>query len=146
MKKKIILSTIVVLLLVAGFFAWKFFAFPVSTEKGGSYLYIKAGSSLKDVQDELVKNKFVHSTVWFRMVSSLAGYKNIKPGRYKVTKGMSLVDLVRILKNGQQAPVNFVVTKIRTKEVLAQKVGAAFEFDSLQMINFLNDPDSLKNY
>src|SRR6187200_2098619 len=146
MKKKIILGTICILLLVAGFFAWKFFASPVPTEKGGTYLYIKTGSSFKDVQQELIKDKFIRTPFWFKMVANMAGYKTVKPGRYKITKGMSLVDLVRILKNGQQSPVSFVVTKIRTKESLAQKAGNAFEFDSLQMISFLNNPDSLKNY
>jgi UPF0755 protein len=39
-----------------------------------------------------------------------------------------------------------VITKIRTKESLAQKTGASFECDSLQMISFLNNPDTLKHY
>jgi UPF0755 protein len=146
MKKKIILGTICILILIAGFFAWKFFASPVTTEKGGVYLYIKTGSSFKDVQDELIKNKFIHNPIWFKMAANTVGYKNVKPGRYKITKGMNLVDLVRMLKNGQQSPVNFVITKIRTKESLAQKAGVSFEFDSLQMIKLLNNADSLKNY
>jgi UPF0755 protein len=146
MKKKSILGTIVLLILIAGFFAWKFFASPVSSEKSGTYLYIKTGSSFKDVQNELIIKKIIRSTVWFRMAANMAGYKTVKPGRYKITKGMSLMDLVRMLKNGQQSPVNFVVTKLRTKESLAQKTGASFECDSLQMISFLNNPDTLKHY
>jgi UPF0755 protein len=42
--------------------------------------------------------------------------------------------------------VNFVITKLRTREDFARKAGNTFEFDSLQMINFLNNMDSLKNY
>ncbi|TMI75461.1 MAG: endolytic transglycosylase MltG [Bacteroidetes bacterium] len=146
MKKRIILGTLTVLALAAAFFLWKFFAAPVSTEKEAKYLYIKTGSSFKDVQDELVNNKFLNSPVWFRMVSKAAGYKTVKPGRYKITKGMSLMSLVRMLKNGQQSPVNFVITKIRTREILAGKAGNSFEFDSLEMIRFLTNPDSLKAY
>jgi len=59
---------------------------------------------------------------------------------------MSVLNLVRMLKNGSQAPVNLVITKLRTKESLAQKLGNNFECDSLQVINFLNNPDSLKQY
>lgn len=101
---------------------------------------------MHDVQEELIKNNFVRSSVWFRMISNIAGYNHVKPGRYKVTRGMSLMSLVRMLKNGRQSPVNFVITKIRTKEGLAEKVGAAFECDSLQMIRFLDSPDSLQLY
>jgi UPF0755 protein len=146
MKKKILLISIGILILVVVFLAWKFFGSTLPAEKQGKYLYIKTGSGFRDVQDELTKNNFIHDKAWFRMVSKIAGYKNIKPGRYKITDGMSLMNLVRMLKNGQQTPVNFVITRIRIKEILASKIGAAFECDSLQVISFLNNPDSLKIY
>lgn len=146
MKKRIIFGTIAVLILIAAFFAWKFFASPVSGEKSGTYLYIKTGADFKDVQDELVKSKLIHNSVWFRMVSKIVGYKNVRPGRYKVAKGMSLMNLVRMLKNGQQSPVNFVITKIRTKEGLADRIGHSFECDSQQVIKFLTNPDTLQAY
>ncbi len=146
MKKKIIFTTITVLVLIAGFFTWKFFGSGVAAEKEGKYLYIKTGSSFQDLQNELIKNDFIHNTVWFRMASKIAGYKTIRPGRYKITKGMSLMNLVRMLKNGQQSPVSFVITKIRTKEILAQKIGNAFECDSEQTIKYLSDPDTLRSY
>ena len=146
MKKKILLGTAALMVAIAAFFAWKFFAAPVSTEKEGTYLYIKTGSTFKDVQTELVKNKFIHNSVWFRMVSKAAGYKVVKPGRYKVTKGMSLMSLVRMLKNGQQSPVNFVITKIRTKEGLAEKLANSFECDSGEVMNYLNNMDTLEAY
>jgi UPF0755 protein len=51
-----------------------------------------------------------------------------------------------MLRAGNQSQVNFVITKIRTREDFARKAGNVFEFDSLQMINFLNNADSLKEY
>lgn len=145
MKKKIILRTIAIIILVAGFFAWKIFGAAVSIKKD-RYLFIKTGATYHGVQDELVKNEFIHGTTWFSLVSKMAGYKKIRPGRYQLNEGMSLIKLVRMLKNGQQVPVNFSITKIRVKEVLAKRTGDAFECDSLQMISFLNNPDSLKPY
>jgi UPF0755 protein len=145
MKKKIILITIAIILLIAGFFAWKLFG-PAVSVKQENYLYIRTGYSYEDVQQELVKNNFIGGTTWLNMATRIVGYKKIKPGRYKLTDGMSLTSLVRLLKNGQQTPVTFVVTKIRTKESLADKIGSAFECDSLQMISFLNNKDSLLAY
>jgi UPF0755 protein len=84
--------------------------------------------------------------MWFNIAAKIVGYKKIKPGRYKFSDGMSVTNLVRLLNNGQQTPVNFVITKLRTKEILASRIGAAFECDSLAMISFLNNPDSLKIY
>lgn len=56
------------------------------------------------------------------------------------------MDLVKMLRSGNQTPVSFTITKIRTKETLASRIGKLFETDSLQMITFLNSPDSLKKY
>ena len=145
MKKKIILIAIAIILLIAGFFAWKLFG-PAVSVKNESYLYIKTGSSYEEVQAQLVNNDFIGSATWLNMATKIVGYKKIKPGRYKLTNGMNLTNLVRLLKNGQQTPVTFVVTKIRTKEGLADKIGSAFECDSLQMISFLNNRDSLIAY
>jgi UPF0755 protein len=145
MKKKIILIAIAIILLIAGFLAWKLFGPAVSVKKE-NYLYIRTGSSYEEVQQELVKNDFIGGATWLNMATRIIGYKKIKPGRYKLTDGMSITNLVRLLKNGQQTPVTFVVTKIRTKEGLADKIGSAFECDSLQMISFLNNSDSLAAY
>ncbi|MBL7744696.1 MAG: endolytic transglycosylase MltG [Chitinophagaceae bacterium] len=145
MKKKILLATMAFIILLAGFFAWKLFGPAVSVNQE-SYLFIKTGSSYEDVQKELTRNDFIGGNIWFGMASKIIGYKKVKPGRYKLSDGMSMTSLVRLLNNGHQTPVNFVITKIRTKETLADKIGNAFECDSLQMIDFLNDPDSLKPY
>lgn len=59
---------------------------------------------------------------------------------------MSVVSLVRMLRNGTHTPVDFVVTKIRTREQLAGRLGRAFEFDSVAAIDFLSSNDSLAKY
>ena len=59
---------------------------------------------------------------------------------------MNLFNLVRMLKNGRQLPVDLVIIKFRTKEEFAGRIGREFETDSLQMLNFLNNHDSLEHY
>lgn len=143
--KKILLSIIAVLILVAGFFAWKFFG-PTINQPEKKYFFISTGEKYEDVRTGLHDLHIISSGKMFDLASKTLGYKNIRPGRYEIKKGMSLVNLVRMLKNGQQSPVNFVITKKRTREALAAQVGSSFECDSLQVIRFLNNPDSLKPY
>lgn len=145
MKRKIIFGLLAVIIFVIAFVAMKFYGSAVSTPSG-EFFYIKTGSTYEEVQKELVDKKYIGSNTWFNYASSLLRYKTVKPGRYKLKKGMSLFDLVRMLRAGNQVPVNFVITKIRTKEVLASKVGKLFECDSAAMIRFLNNPDSLKPF
>ncbi len=145
MKKKIIITIVVLLLAVTGFIGWKFMGPAVSTGSG-EFFYIKTGSAYADVKQELLDKKYIKSSAWFDWASKILRFKKIKPGRYKLTKDMSLFKLVRMLRAGNQSQLNFVITKIRTREDFARKAGNIFEFDSLQMISFLNNMDSLKPY
>jgi len=145
--KKIISIIFLALILAALFAGWKVFGPAVSTSHG-DYLYIRTGENFEGFKDSLVSQKYLGGTSWFNMVSGVMGFKpeTIKAGKYKVKKGMSLFSLVRMLKNGRQTPVNLVITKLRTKEDFAGKAGRMFECDSVQVISFLNNDDSLKKY
>jgi UPF0755 protein len=145
MKKKIIAGIILLLIIIGGFIGWKLFGSTISTASG-EFFYVKTGSTYAEVKEELISKKYISNGTWFNLASKVLRYKRVKPGRYKITKGMSLFNLVRTLHNGNQTQVNFVITKLRTKEDFARKSGSLFEFDSLQMISFLNDKDSLKKY
>jgi UPF0755 protein len=145
MKKKILLPIVFILAAAAAFVGYKVWGVAVKVPEG-KYLYINTGSNLGDVKNSLVEKGVLKNISWFNRVAGWKGYKNIKPGRYEIKKGMSISALVSMLKSGQQSPVNFVITKIRTKEALAKKVGSVFECDSLQMMNFLNNNDTLKKY
>jgi len=145
MKKKLVLSILTVIILLLGFAAWKFFG-PTVHVPEKRFFYISTGETYEDLKSDLQNQKIISGKMWFNRAADMIGYKNVKPGRYEIKKGMSVLSLVRMLKNGQQTPVNFVITKLRTKEALASKVGNAFECDSTQMIHFLNNPDSLKEY
>jgi UPF0755 protein len=70
----------------------------------------------------------------------------VKAGKYEIKKGMSLIDIMRMLKNGRQTQVNLVITKLRTKENLASAIGKRFECDSNAVMNFLENNDTLRQY
>lgn len=143
---KIILIIILIIGVVLAYFAWNVFG-PVVQNPHNKYLYIRTGSNYSDVKDSLQKNKMIKNTFWFEQVARYAGYPaNVKAGKFKVNDGMSLYHLVKILRQGKQAPVNLVITKLRTKDDLAKKIGNDFEIDSSKAMNFLNNEDSLKQF
>ncbi|MEO7924931.1 MAG: endolytic transglycosylase MltG [Chitinophagaceae bacterium] len=145
MKKKIIAGIFLVLLLTGGFIGWKLLGPAISTPNG-EFFYIKTGADYAGVKRELIDKKYISSSTWFDLASKLLRYKTIKPGRYKFSKDMSIFKLVRMLRSGNQTQVNFVITKLRTKEDFARKTGEAFEFDSLEMISYLQNMDTLEKY
>jgi UPF0755 protein len=148
MKKKIILGILAILVAAGGFIGYKLFK-PAVSNKQDSYFYIKTGDDVNTVKQNLVSEKFISGSN-FDMVAKLLKYKNAKPGRYKLKDGMSLFKLIKLLRSGNQVEIKMVINKERTKELFAGKIGKGKKFDvecdSLQMINFLNNNDSLKKF
>lgn len=147
MKRKGYIGIIFLLMIVlVGYFGWTLFG-PTVNEPKGKYLYIYTRSSYQTVKDSLVEKGIISGTFWFDKVAAYLNYdKKVKPGKYKITEGMSLIGLVRMLRSGNQSPVNLVITKLRTKEDLARKLSNSFEADSNTVIEFLNNNDSLRKY
>jgi UPF0755 protein len=145
-KRKYILYIFILLIVVIGYTGWILFG-PTIKEPTAKYFYIPTGSGYQSVKDSLLGKNIISGTFWFDKVAKYLNYdKGIKPGKYKIKDGMSLVNLLRMLRSGNQSPVNLVITKLRTKEDLAKKLGNNFESDSISVIQFLNNIDSLSKY
>jgi UPF0755 protein len=146
MRKKIIYSIVLIILIGGGYVAWQVFG-PTVNAPEGKYFYIKTGSTYQDVKNSLVEQNIIGGTFFFDKLANQAKYPNaVKAGRYEIKKGLSLYNLVRMLRAGNQAPVKLVINKLRTKEDLAQKLAANFEADSSSFSSFLNNADSLQKY
>ena len=144
--RKALLFILLIVVLVFAYGLWNVFG-PVIHNSDKRFLYIKTGSNYQNVKNNLIKNKMITNTFWFDKISQYAEYPNkVKAGKYKVENGMSLYHLIKMLGTGKQIPVNFVITKLRTKEDLAKKIAANFETDSLTIMNLLNNEDSLQQF
>jgi UPF0755 protein len=146
--KRAILIVILLVIVIVGTAAWIFLGPATGFDAPKKALYIRSTASNKQaILDSLKSNRIVTNVAAFNFLANQLNYwENIKPGKYEIRKGTSLLTLVRILRNGRQTPVNLTIIKIRTKEDLAHMVGSRFECDSTQMIQFMNSPDSLKEF
>jgi len=144
MKKKIIYTVLLVILIVGGYIGWQVFG-PTVAARENKYFYIKTGSTYDEVKTALLEKHIIKGSFFFDRIAKQTKYNNnVKAGRYEIKSGMSIFSLVRMLRSGSQAPVKLVINKLRTKEDLAQKIAANFECDSLSVIDFLNNKDSLE--
>ena len=146
--KRILLIVLILLLILAGFGAWIFFGSTTGFNADKEYLFIPSkGASKKGVMDSLLKNHLVTNDWAFEKVAGQLHYwDHIKPGRYEIRKGMSVMAIARMLNNGRQAPVDVVINKFRLKEELAKALGRKFEADSADFMAFFNSRDSLSKY
>ena len=143
--KKWIGLFLLAILIAALIFLWKLFG-PSVKPPEENFFYIRTGANYTDVIKELLNKKIIKNKQLFDALARALKFNVVKPGKYEIKKGVSLFNLVRMLKNGRQTPVNLVLIKFRTKEEFAHQIGKDFETDSPQMINFLNNNDSLSHY
>lgn len=144
--KRIAVVLLFVISLSGIFAGWKIFGPTVSAPEG-KFFYINTGSSYQKVKSDLQQQSIISGNFFLDQMARQTQYdKNVKPGRYEIKDGMSLYNLLRMLKSGNQSPVRLVINKLRTKEDLAKKIGQQFECDSLDVINFLSNNDSLIKY
>ena len=146
--KKFFAILFIILLVAAAAGAWIFLGSATGFATKKETLYISSNAANKNaVLDSLTANKIISNKTAFNFLANRMNYwQNIKPGKYEIEKGTSLLSIMRLLRNGRQTPVNLVITKLRTKEDFAKLTGSKFEFDSTAMIMFLANADSLKKF
>ena len=137
--RKGILLIVSLLFIVGGFLAFNYYTkiYKVNTVKEGD-LFIPTSSEFSDVEN-LVRPflKRVKPFVW---VANKKNYPNtIKPGKYKISKGMNNNELVNLLRSGKQTPIKVSFNNQDTFEKLAGRISQQIEADSIALLNSFNE-------
>lgn len=109
-------------------------------------LIIPRGATFKSVQQQLHEGRYVSDLISFSFLARLMNYdRAVKPGRYVLTAGMSNMQAIRLLRSGNQLPVNMRFHNIRTLDELPDKITAHLlmtpvQFDSALTRFIQNNP------
>ena len=135
---------LLILLIAGGLTAYRFHEYIYDSNmsvdsQNASFLYIPTNSSYDDVCQLL--NEFgLKDEKSFRWVAGKMNYPaKVKAGRYRLTDGMSNLELVRMLRSGRQIPVNVTFNNIRLLPQLAGAAAAYIEADSADIMALLAD-------
>lgn len=106
-------------------------------------LYIPTGADYQYVKNEITSLKVLKSKKAFDWLARKTNYdKNVHPGRYVLTNGMTNQQLINMLRMGHQTPVKVVFNNMRTVEQLAGRISEQIEADSASIIEAINNnPD-----
>ncbi|MEL7118881.1 MAG: endolytic transglycosylase MltG [Bacteroidota bacterium] len=109
------------------------------------YLYIPTGSDYETVVGLLQQKVDIGNREAFDQMTEYMKYVKtpMRSGRFKLDANMSLVELIRHLRNGPQAPVNVIINNERLIEEVAGKVARFIEPDSLSILALLQDQNYL---
>lgn len=106
-------------------------------------IYIPTGAVYEQVLDTLASKNLIQSKSVFSWIANKKKYiSNIKPGRYVVNENINYLDLINLLRAGNQAPVMVTFNNVRTLNDLAGKIGGQIEADSLSILDFLSDEEN----
>ena len=142
---KTVLGILAVFILIAVITGATFYFKIVSPAFGTdkiTYLYIDDTKDYKAVLTQLKSQSRIKNIRLFEQLASLMKYpQSIKSGRYEIKPELNYLALVRMLRNGNQAPVQLTFNNIRLKKDFAEKVGGEFMFGQKILLEKLNQPE-----
>lgn len=134
------------LLLIIVVAAWMLFTSATNFSAKAKYIYIRQG---EDAKEQVLKqldtaNLISRKGLFTFAANTMKVWGNIKPGRFEIKNGESILAIARTFQKNRQAPVVLNVGRVRTKEGLARLIGKNFITDSASAFTFLSSNDSLQ--
>lgn len=110
-------------------------------------LRIPSNANYKYVANKLYEDQIISDAVSFGFVAKVLDYQElVKPGLYTIKPDMTNLELVRLLRSGDQTPVKITFNNVRTKEDLAEKITANLEIVSTQFLNMVQDSVYIRKF
>lgn len=108
--------------------------------KGKTYLLVHSGDNLDNLLQRMENNYYLNNIVSFRRLATLLKLdEKMKPGRYLLRKDMSNYELLKMIMNGRQEPIDVVLKYEERPEDLAGFFASQLEIDSSEFFNLLRD-------
>lgn len=153
MSKKIILIVISFSLIVCGIICYNFYQTIygefISEDR---VVFISSTDTMNDVQKTLSQsleqeqNSLSEKIPKFNWLTYQKGYSEPKAGKYILTKGMSLNDVINLLRSGNQTPVKVSFNNQDTLEKFSGRVASQIEVDSIKILEVFKDSLFLREY
>jgi UPF0755 protein len=123
-KRLIVFLLFSVLLISFAFYAYQICYTPnILVGKEDRAIVIPKGATFRDVQDRFHQADIAQDLISFSFIAKLMDYdETVKSGRYVLRANMTNVQVVRLLRSGQQEPVKITFNNVRLISELAEKI------------------------
>ena len=142
MRKKIIsicaLFTVAVVVMI--FCAYRAFYGSAVAER---FTVTIDGSQSYNEQVEEIKANISHNIAFALYARRINITRGIEGGRYTFDNGMSVIEVARRLKFGNDGAVRLTINNARTPEILAGKIAAQIDADSVAVVEALRSKELL---
>lgn len=144
MNKKIISGIIIFILIATLIKGYSFYKniYGKAIVKNGT-LFINSTDNLLNVKTKLTQ--FINNSSNFEWIAEKKNYIKPKSGRYELKEGMSLNDLINLLRSGKQTPIKLSFNNQDTLEKLASRISEQIEADSVSLLQSMQDMGFLES-
>lgn len=101
-------------------------------EKDGA-IYIRKNDNVGDIKKNLIE--FIGDENKFFWLAEKKKFSKPKAGKYVLTKGMSLNDVINLLRSGNQTPIKLSFNNQDTLEKFSGRIAEQIEADSIEILN-----------
>jgi len=110
-----------------------------------TYIYVDEKKDYETILRQLETQSQIKDIHFFKRLAEYMKYpQNIKVGKYELKPRLNYLELVRMLRNGNQVPVKLTFNNIRLKKDFAETVGSQFLFGKETLLNRLNDSEACR--
>src|ERR1700712_2847009 len=115
--KKILFFLFIVIVVIGGVAAWMVFGSATDFNENKKYLLVYTGKSDEaSVMTFVKEHELLKHPALFNWVADKMGvWKRLKPGKFEIKKGESILSITRMLRNNKQTASKLVINKLRTK-------------------------------
>jgi UPF0755 protein len=112
------------------------------------YFYVRLNDGRKELFQNIESKSDFITSISLPLVVKLIRFsdQNVKNGRYQWTRPISALGFLRLIRSGQQEPLNFVLFHGESIEDMAGMAGRFFEQDSLSYLYYFLDPSIARSY
>lgn len=145
MLKYLFLAILLALAIVSYVGYARFFAPATGFSGKEKIIYIPSDNPVESkVMELILADTIVNKPKDFQwMAGKMKYWESVKPGRYKINSGMSVREIVALLRSGNQSPSRLVMNKLRLPEQLGKAISKAIEADSSKVMAFISNKDSM---
>lgn len=112
-----------------------------------TYIYIYPTNNYEEVSAQIKEKVTLPSDKIFEMISERMNYpQGVKTGRYAIKDGMTVPEMIRMLRAGSQAPTKLTFNNMRTKEDLSGRISEQLMIDSLSLLSALKNVNQIETF
>jgi UPF0755 protein len=150
-KRKIFIAFLVIFSISLSSFSFYFYQVinspNILVDKESRYLYIPTGASFEEVRENLYEQHIVNNVLAFSFLAKIMNYDElVKPGKYLLTTNMNNREAIRMLRAGEQVPVNITFNNVRLLEDLPPKICQGIELTPEKFQKKIEDSTVWQHY